>query len=95
MTYKIIIEPEALQDLFNIKSYITTQDSTTKANRFILELKEKIKSLNEMPYRCRKSYYANDEETHDLIYKKYTIVFKILDDEVHILTIFRQKDTNR
>lgn len=94
MTYKIIIEPEAFQDLLNIKSYITTQDSAVKADRFILELKEKIKSLNEMPYRCRKSYYTDDEETHDLIYKKYTIVFKILDDEVHILAIFRQKDTN-
>ena len=32
MQYKIIVEPEALDDLFNIKSYITEQDSITKAN---------------------------------------------------------------
>jgi DNA-binding Lrp family transcriptional regulator len=36
MLYKIIIEPEALQDLFNIKLYITNQDSIAKANNFIM-----------------------------------------------------------
>ena len=92
MTYDIIVEPEALQDLLTIKRYITTQDSPTKANRFIGELKEKIESLSQMPHRCRKSYYTNEENTHDLIYKKYTIVFKIIHSEVHILSIFRQRE---
>lgn len=44
-----------------------------------------------MPHRCRKSHYTDEENTHDLIYKKYTIVFKIIDDTVHILTIFKQR----
>ncbi len=92
MVYKIIVEPEALQDLLNIKTYIATQDSSRKANQFILELKQKIKTLHEMPQRCRKSYYTNEKNTHDLIYKKYTIVFKIIQDRVHILTIFRQRE---
>ena len=92
MIYKIIVEPEALQDLHQIKSYITESDSADKANRFISELKQSIKTLNEMPSRCRKSYYTNNENTHDLIYKKYTIVFKIIENSVHILTIFRQRE---
>ena len=92
MHYDIIVEPEAFQDLLTIKHYITIQDSLTKANRFIKELKEKIESLNQMPYRCRKSYYTDEENTHDLIYKKYTIVFKIIDNRVHILSIFRQRE---
>ena len=91
MLYKIIVEPEALQDLFNIKLYITKQDSITKANNFISELKNKIKSLKNMPQRCRKSFYSKSNNTHDLIYKGYTIVYKIIDTNVHILTIFRQR----
>jgi plasmid stabilization system protein ParE len=90
MIYQIIVEPEALQDLLNIKTYITEQDTINKANQFISELKNNIKTLNEMPQRCRKSLYTDDENTHDFIYKKYTTVFKIIENRVHILTIFRQ-----
>ena len=92
MVYKILVEPEALQDLINIKTYITKQDSSSKAKKFISELQKNIKTLNEMPHRCRKSYYTNDENTHDLIYKKYTIVFKNININIHILTIFRQRE---
>ncbi len=92
MIYKIIIEPEAFLDLVNIKIYITQQDTLNKANKFISELKSNINTLNEMPQRCRKSYYTDAEDTHDLIYKKYTTVFKIIDDKIHILTIFRQRE---
>ena len=91
MIYKVIVEQEALQDLRKIKSYIRHSDTTVKANRFLSELKQSIKTLNEMPMRCRKSYYTDDADTHDLIYKKYTIVFKIIEDKVHVLTIFRQR----
>lgn len=91
MIYQIIVEPEAFTDLLSIKTYITQQDSQTKANKFISELKNNIKTLNEMPQRCRKSHYSDDENTHDLIYKKYTTVFKIIDDKVYVLTIFRQR----
>ncbi|MDQ7044257.1 MAG: type II toxin-antitoxin system RelE/ParE family toxin [Sulfurimonas sp.] len=92
MIYKVIIEPEAFSDLINIKTYITKQDTLPKANQFISELKNSIKTLAEMPMRCRKSYYTDDENTHDLIYKKYTTVFKIIDYKVHVLTIFRQRE---
>lgn len=50
-----------------------------------------ISTLSEMPFRCRKSYYADDETTRDLIHKGCTIVFQVNAKKVHILTIFRQK----
>ena len=90
--YKIVIEEEALDDLFSIKHYITTQDTASKANKFLSELKAQIETLHEMPQRCRKSYYTQEPNTHDLIYKKYTIVFQIQKDTIHILTIFRQRN---
>lgn len=92
MIYKIVVEPEAIADLINIKTYITEQDTKRKADTFISELKQQIKSLENMPQRCRKSFYTDIENTHDLIYKKYTIVYKIIKDTVHILTIFRQRN---
>lgn len=91
MIYNIVVENEALKDLENIYSYISEQDSINKAKKFILELQKQINSLNEMPYRCRKSHYIDDENTRDLIYKKYTIVFKIINNNIHILTLFRQR----
>jgi len=92
MIYKIIVEPEALQDLLNIKIYITEQGTSAKANKFISELKGQIKTLNVMPQRCRKSYYSDNLNTHDLIYKKYTTVFQVRENIVYILSIFRQKN---
>jgi plasmid stabilization system protein ParE len=91
MTYKIIIESEAFKDLISIKTYITEQDTATKANKFISELRKTINTLSEILHRCRKSYYTDDKNTHDLICKKYTIVFKIIEQQVHILTIFKQR----
>ena len=92
MTYSVIVEPEAIQDLLNIKKYITIQDTLSKANQFISELKANIKTLDQMPERCRKSYYSDEIGTHDLIYKKYTIVFQVRENKVHILSLFKQKN---
>ena len=81
MIYKVIIEPEAFQDLLNIKSYITKEDTLNKANQFISQLKKSIKSLDEMPQRCRKSYYTDTQDTDDLIYKNIQQFFKLLKKE--------------
>lgn len=51
MHYNIIVESEALEDLQNIYSYITEQDSRSKARKFIFELQKKIGSLSQMPHR--------------------------------------------
>ena len=91
MTYSVVVEPEAQNDLLNIYTYISLNDSSKKAEKFILELKQKILSLETMPYRCRESHYVEDKDTRDLIHKKYTIVFKIINKSLHVLTIFRQK----
>lgn len=91
MTYRIIVEPEALKNLHSIYIFITEKDSQTKATQFIRELESSIASLSEMPLRCRKSFYTDDKLTGDLIYKGYTIVFQIQESNIHILTVFRQK----
>jgi len=91
MEYTVVVEPEALSDLKNIYQYILKQDSKTKATTFINELHKIMASLNIMPNRCRKSYYLDKQNTKDLIYKGYSIVFQIRTTNVHVLAIFRQK----
>ena len=91
MTFKIVIEDEALSDLQNIYKYILNQDTENKAKNFLSELQTAISTLNTMPNRCRSSYYNDDVDVKDLIYKSYTIVFKVLDERVHILSVFRQR----
>jgi len=41
MTYSVIVEPEAHNDLLNIYTYISLNDSSTKAEKFIFELRQK------------------------------------------------------
>lgn len=90
--YTIIVEPEALQDLESIFRFIVKNDTAVKAETFLEELKTTIRTLDNLPFRCRKSYYTDEADTYDLIYKGYTIVYKVIEDHVYILTIFRQKN---
>jgi len=91
MKYKIIIEPEAQQDLQNIFDYISEHDTTTKAKNFLRKLQTTMKSLDFMLQYCRDSYYINDGKTKDLIYHGYTICYHIAETTVHIIAVFRQK----
>ena len=90
--YSIIVEPEAQEDLESIFQFISLNDTAAKAENFLQELKTQIATLYNLPFRCRKSYYTEAMDTYDLIYKGYTIVYQVIDDRVHILTIFRQKN---
>ena len=89
--YSIVVELEAQEDLESIYQFISQNDSVVKAVNFLQELKTQIVTLESLPFRCRKSYYADMPDTYDLIYKGYTIVYKVIDDKVYILTVFRQR----
>jgi plasmid stabilization system protein ParE len=73
---KIIYEPKFINSFYNIWDYIS-QDSKNRADKFKKELKVLIEDIPFMPYKCRKSIYFNDETIRDLIYKGYTIVYKV------------------
>ena len=89
--YRVIIEPEAQEDLANIYAYIKEVDTGVQARRFLIKLQESIESLNFMAQRCRKSHYIDDENRHDMIVRGYTICYTIQEDRVHIVAVFRQR----
>jgi plasmid stabilization system protein ParE len=92
MTYTVFIEPDAKEDLYNIFSYISKNDSVNKAETFLRQLQKQINSLSDMPQRCRNSLYFKDGKTKDMIYKGYTISYHILESTVYIVAVFRQKN---
>jgi plasmid stabilization system protein ParE len=91
MRYRVIIEPEAQSDLQSIFNYISENDSDTKARNFLEKLQDSINTLSYMPQRCRDSHYLDDGRTKDLIYKGYTICYCIVEESVHVVTVFRQR----
>ena len=72
----IIYEPRFVKSFTTIWDFISI-DSKIRANKFKIELKDKIENLVYMPYRFRKSIYFNDENIRDLIFKGYVIPYRI------------------
>ncbi|MBL4730704.1 MAG: type II toxin-antitoxin system RelE/ParE family toxin [Sulfurimonas sp.] len=65
--------------IFSLQAIITyiSKDSKTRAFSFKSELDKTVNNLLHMPYKFRKSIYFEDENIRDLIFKGYTIVYKV------------------
>ncbi|ADN09073.1 type II toxin-antitoxin system RelE/ParE family toxin [Sulfurimonas autotrophica] len=72
----------SLQEIMKFISF----DSKNRALGFRNQLDKQISNIVNMPYKCRKSIYFDDEDIRDLIYKGYTIVYKV-DEEKSTITI--------
>jgi plasmid stabilization system protein ParE len=70
------------------------KDSKVKAIKFQKKLNKILNNLSNMPYKFRQSFYYDDKNIRDLIYKGYTIPYLIDKDEncIVILDIFKWID---
>ena len=84
----IIYEEQFKNSLYEILAYIA-KDKPTAAENFQYTLKEKIEFVAKNPKICRASYYMDDERYRDLIFKGYTIIYKIEDKYLKVLDIFK------
>jgi len=82
---KIIRSKKYILSLQNIIIYIS-KDSKKRAVNFKNELEKIVNDLVNMPYKFRQSIYFTDKNKRDLIFKGYTIVYKI-DEEKDTITI--------
>lgn len=60
------------------------KDKPTAAKKFKKDILAKIKSIPSNPYLFRKSIYFEDDSIRDLIFKGYTIVFRIKEKQIEI-----------
>jgi len=85
---KIQIESTFAEPLLAILKNIT-KDKKSAAKKFKNDLKEKIDLLRDEPFMCRQSHYFQDKAYRDLTFKGYTIIYKIENETIKILDIFK------
>lgn len=66
------------------------KDNATASKKFAKDLKKQIEDIPIMPYKYRKSRYHNDEQVRDMVFRGYTIIYKIYEDFIQIVEIFNQ-----
>ncbi len=88
---KIYFESTFSEPLILILHRIS-KDKKSAAKKFKHDLKEKIDLLTESPFMCRQSNYFEDDRYRDLTFKGYTIIYKVEDNKIKILDIFKWED---
>ena len=86
--YEVHLTQHAQEDLEHIFYYIAA-DSASNASDFVLELEEKVYSLEHLPHRnpfIPGNEYFETDYRH-LIYKKYRIIYRVVKKSVFILRI--------
>lgn len=89
---QIVYNQKSIDHLISIKKYIQKVDSAISANRFISAIRKQVKTIIFMPYKCRKSLFYDNDDVRDMIFKGYTIVYYIKQEQIIIVEIFRQRN---
>lgn len=76
-------------ELKHILEYIV-KDKITAMKTFRKELDLQINDLINFLKKYRKSIYTDNQNIRDMVFKGYTIIYKIYKNEIVILTIFNQ-----
>jgi plasmid stabilization system protein ParE len=89
---RIVRNRKFTSQLQNILRFIAL-DKRSAAIEFQHEIDTKFELLKTQSLMGRVSLYADDENVRDLIYKGYTIVYEIKDEQtIRILEIFKWQD---
>lgn len=59
-------------------------NNPANARRFKNDLLTKIKSIPSSPFKYRKSIWFDDQNIRDLIFKGYTVVFRINNNTIEV-----------
>ena len=89
---KIVRGKKYLTSLQKIMRFISL-DSKQRALIFRNQLDKQISTIGQMPFKCRKSIYFDEETIRDMIFKGYTIVYKVDKDKEQITILGIKKYT--
>lgn len=88
--YKVKLTFNAQKDLEHIFFYIA-EDNINNARNFILELEQRIYSLDTMPERfaliSENFFFGTDYR--QIIHEKYRIIYKMSEESVYIMRVVR------
>jgi plasmid stabilization system protein ParE len=88
---KVRILPSFIAKLQFVLEKIS-KDKKSAAHMFRREILRECFSLSDFPYRCRRSIHCNDDHIRDLIFKGYTIIYKIMDNEMQVFALTKYED---
>jgi len=90
---RVVRKREYLLELKNILSFIAL-DSPNRARAFKKQLDFRVDGLVHFPYKYRQSIHHYNEAVRDLIYKGYTIVYRVNEasDKIEVVDIFKYQD---
>ncbi len=70
-----------------------SNDSYERAKTFETEIKYQISNLIFMPFKCRKSFFFENENIRDLIYRGYIIFYEVeSNNRIVVLNIIKYKE---
>jgi plasmid stabilization system protein ParE len=87
---KILLKDTFLNRLEHQIDYIA-QDSPSRARKFKNDLLGRIRDIPKNPYKHRKSMYFDDSEIRDLIFKGYTVVYRITVDGIEVFGFIKHQ----
>ena len=79
-----IVYLESFQTRLNRQLSYIAHDSPINARRFRDGLKKSIHGIKKQPYSNRRSIFFDDDNIRDLIYKGYTVVYRITNKNVEV-----------
>ena len=79
-----------VSELNSIIEFIVNRGDTQNAVKLQAEIYDKIETIPFMPYRFRQNLDTNDKHIRDLIYKGYKIPFRVNDNNIEILGIYKE-----
>jgi len=86
---RVIYEDQFKFELRKIISFVG-KDKKSAAKRFSFDLKELIETtLTENPKMYKASIYFSDQNYRDMVFKGYTIIYRIMENEIRVLDIFK------
>ncbi len=88
---RVVYEKQFRIALKDIVNYIA-EDKVSASNMFKIELKKKFELVVDNPKMHRASIYHTNESYRDLVFMGYTAIYKIEDDVIKVLDIFKWID---
>jgi len=78
-------------NLLQILDYIA-QDKLSASENFLNELDKLLNNLPNFPFKFRKSKYFDNEKIRDMVYKGYTVIYRVneIKNTIDIIHIFHR-----
>ena len=89
---RIIFKDTFINRLGNQLDFIA-QDNPANSRKFKNDLFTLLKAILSNPQEHRKSIWYNDENIRDLIFKGYTIVFRINNDTIEVFGFVKYQNS--